>query len=387
MNPATTLSMLRTWMIVAAIFVMSETVEAQTAPTITRQPAAQKVAVGDPVSFQVVASGPAPVSYQWRRNGVAIGGATAATLTIPAAQLADAGGFFVVVSSGPGSTTSETAVLTVVAPPRIANLSIRTGAGAGAQTLIVGVTAGAGTGRLPALVRGIGPSLAQFGVVDALPALRLSVFAGETLVTSNEGWGGTAEIAARAQQAGAFALSPTSQDAALLTDWSAGGFTVQITGQRGATGVALAEVYDTTAPEIVAGGTALRLVNCSARAQVNAGDGILIAGFTIAGEVPKRILVRGVGPGLKPFGVADALVDPLLTVYDAKRQLVAFNDDWGKATEDLRAAFARVGAFALPEGSLDGALVVSLAPGSYTAQVAGFAAGTGVGLVEIYELP
>jgi hypothetical protein len=66
--------------------------------------------------------------------------------------------------------------------------------------------------------------------------------------------------------------------------------------------------------------------------------------------------------------------------------LLQGNDDWGGTTE-LSAAFGAVGAFALPTGSRDAALLVTLPPGSYTAQVSGVTNTTGVALVEIYELP
>jgi hypothetical protein len=158
-----------------------------------------------------------------------------------------------------------------------------------------------------------------------------------------------------------------------------GSYTVQISGVTG-TGIALAELYD-TAPAIGA-----RLANVSARAQVGTGGGILIAGFAISGNVPKQVLIRGVGPALAGFGVAGTLTDPRLDLYRGTT-VVQSNDNWGGGTA-LTAAFSRTGAFALSNAaSRDAALLVTLAPGSYTAQVSGVNSTTGVALVEVYEVP
>jgi hypothetical protein len=178
--------------------------------------------------------------------------------------------------------------------------------------------------------------------------------------------------------AGAFALPAGSADAALLRAVPAGPYTMQIAGT--ATGIALAELYDTDA----AGRS--RLVNVSARAQVGTGAGILIAGFTISGNVPRRVLIRGVGPGLAPFGVTGALANPALAIYRGSA-VVADNDDWGGG-DTLATAFRAVGAFALPSASSrDSALLVTLNPGSYTAQLTGVNNTTGVALIEVYEAP
>jgi hypothetical protein len=104
----------------------------------------------------------------------------------------------------------------------------------------------------------------------------------------------------------------------------------------------LVEMYDVT------GGTSARLINGSARNIVGTGDNILIAGFNISGTGTKRLLIRGIGPGLAQFNVSGTLADPLLKVYDSNNVLVAVNDTW---TRSLAATFSAVGAFALPAGS------------------------------------
>src|SRR5207302_6862070 len=83
-------------------------------PTITTRPASQTVSVGQRATFTVTAAGTAPLSYQWQKNGTAIGAATAASYTTPATTAADNGNqFTVVVSNAAGSLTSNAASLTV----------------------------------------------------------------------------------------------------------------------------------------------------------------------------------------------------------------------------------------------------------------------------------
>ncbi|MBM3852049.1 MAG: hypothetical protein FJ399_02730 [Verrucomicrobia bacterium] len=258
---------------------------------------------------------------------------------------------------------------------RLVNLSIRTNAGTGSQTLIVGFVLG-GSGSRQLLIRGIGPTLGSFGVTGALADSTVQLFSGETSVAANDNWGGTAAIREAAASVGAFALADTSRDAALLQTLSAGGYTAQI---GGGTGVALVEVYE------VGSATAPRLANVSARTQVGTGAEILISGFVIAGQSSKTVLLRAVGPGLAPFGVTGVLADPKLDVYSGST-LVQTNDNWG-GTSALSTAFTQVGAFALPANSQDAVLLLTLQPGAYSAQVSGVNSGTGVALIEVYEMP
>jgi kumamolisin len=148
-------------------------------------------------------------------------------------------------------------------------------------------------------------------------------------------------------------------------------------------------------------GTAVstRLANISARAEVETGSNILIAGFYVSGPAgtTKQVLVRGVGPALGAFGVSGALSNPVLGVYDSSSALIASNTGWnnglfaGSSTSaaTFRTATATdmtsAGAFALTQGAADSAMVLTLPVGSYTVQVSG-ASGTGVALAEVYEL-
>jgi hypothetical protein len=132
-----------------------------------------------------------------------------------------------------------------------------------------------------------------------------------------------------------------------------------------------------------------RMLNVSSRAQTGSGASAHIAGFVVAGPKPKQLLIRGVGPTLASFNVAGALTDSVLTIANSAGQLIATNDDWGTNANlaDLGAATTAVGAFTLASGSKDSALLVTLDPGVYSAQVNGVGGATGISLLEIYEVP
>ena len=112
-----------------------------------------------------------------------------------------------------------------------------------------------------------------------------------------------------------------------------------------------------------------------------------MAGFVIQGVTRMRLLIRAVGPTLGAFGVSTPLANPRLTLY-RESAMVGANDDWSDAdASTIASAAAAVGAFNLPAGSRDAALVATLDSGSYSVQVTGVAGTTGVALVEIYEVP
>ena len=125
----------------------------------------------------------------------------------------------------------------------------------------------------------------------------------------------------------------------------------------------------------------------STRARVRTGEGLLIGGFVVRGPAYKRMLIRAIGPTLRTFGVGDVLLDPVLRIFSGQN-VIASNDDWSSSNGSVvAAASASVGAFALPAGSKDAALLVTLPPGPYTVEVSGKGNTEGVALLEIYEVP
>jgi sugar lactone lactonase YvrE len=356
---------------------------------------------GGPVILAV--NGGDAASYQWLKDGNPIAGATRGELMIADIAESDSGQYSVrlamrtgdtdvtepfKLSIGAGATPppTDTSPPVVTPPPvvlapasRIVNLSIRASVGSSDSALTVGFVVN-GNG-MPLLVRGVGPGLAGFGVDSPLSSPKLALYNGQRTIGVNEKWDGAADIAAAAARLGAFALAVNSLDTALLTTVDSGAFTVQCTAANDASGTALVEVYD-------AGSAAsCRLVNVSARSQVRGNEEVMIAGFSISGTTPRRVLIRAIGPGLRQFGVTDALADPELRVVAAsENRVVASNNDWS-GTSALDVAFASVGAFSLVNDSHDAALLESLAPGTYSVVVSGVANGSGEALVEIYELP
>lgn len=360
-------------------------------PAITAPPQSHQVIAGTAATFSVSATG-GGLSYQWKRNGIAITGATTSNYTAADIGASATGDYTVDVINSAGSITSAPATLRIVTTGdvgRITNLAIRSQAGTGAQTLIVGVAiGGSGTaGSKPVLIRGAGPTLTAFGVTGALADPKLELYnSANAKISENDDWGGNAQVGAVGGQVGAFAFgNATSKDAALYNPtFASGTYSVWITGATGGTGVALAEIYDAT-PNASYTSTTPRLTNVSARTQVGTGGDILIAGFSISGQTSKTVLIRAVGPTLAAFGVPGALNNPKLELFSGS-SLINENDDWGGAAS-TSSAFFSVGAFALPTNSRDAVLLVTLAPGSYTAQVSGVGGTAGVALVEVYEVP
>jgi hypothetical protein len=282
-----------------------------------------------------------------------------------------------------GTTTQFAGLVTTTTrTDRLVNLSSRVRISGGDSVLITGFVIG-GTVPKQVLIRGIGPALTGFGVGGALANPKLKIYRGVTMVTENDDW--TADTAASFSRVGAFGLTAGSRDAALVATLEPGAYTAHVS-DGGAAGVALAEIYDAS---VNPAGEYQRLINISTRGEVTAGEGALIGGFVVTGNSPKRLLIRGVGPGLAAFGVGGVLADPRLRVY-RNADLQAENDNWSTvAAEGTASADAarEAGAFALAAGSRDSALIVTLAPGAYTAQITGAdGAGTGVALIEVYEL-
>lgn len=276
---------------------------------------------------------------------------------------------------------------------RLANISTRGQVKTDARKMIAGfVISGSGTKQV--LIRAIGPTLGDFGVPGSLENPLLEIFkAGESIsFTGNDDWGTLDEtlVSSTTSRLGGFALSQGSEDSVLLLDLGPGGYTAQVSGVAEGIGVGLVEVYDGDDPAL--GELTADIVNISTRGEIGTASDVLIAGFVINGTVPKRVLIRGIGPTLGAFGVPDTIEDPRLELFAAKdgAGAPAFmnNDNWeGLDGLAIAAAAAVVGGFPLETGSKDAAILIWLEPGVYTATVSGVNDGTGIGLVEVYEMP
>lgn len=262
---------------------------------------------------------------------------------------------------------------------RLVNIATRAAVGGAAGTPIPGfVLSGGGTKSI--IVRAVGPTLSNFGVSGVLADPRLSIVSGNATIATNDNWlvGDGAAMTA----AGAFNLTAGSKDAAAVAALGAGSYSAPIVAADSGSGVALVEIYD-GAPL-----SGVSLVNASTRAFVGTGDSVLIPGFVVGGTGTIRLLMRAVGPTLGAFGVSGTLADPTITLFRGATAL-ATNDNWSTAVNatEVSSAGAAVGAFALPAGSRDAALLATLAPGSYSAVVSGVGNTTGTALVELYVVP
>ncbi|MGA2690738.1 MAG: immunoglobulin domain-containing protein [Opitutaceae bacterium] len=353
--------------------------------SIVLQPVPVSTTVGGAAAFNVAVTGDASITYQWRKNEAPIAGATSPSFTILDVQTSDAGTYDVEVANGFSATISfptPLLVTPVASPSRLTNVSARGFSGVANQTLIIGFVIG-GTGTESALVRAVGPTLSTFGVTGVLADPQLVLFSSASLpIASNSGWGGTAALAAAFAQSGAFALPAASLDAAVLTSLTPGQYTAEVHGANGATGVVLLEAYD----ESTGSAPSAHYSNVSARGLAGTGPNVLTVGFVITGTSSTTILIRGIGPSLTAFSVAGAMADPQLTVLDSNQNVVGFNDRWG-GTAALQAAFNAVSAFPLPTTSADSAVLVTLSPGTYTAQVNSAGGSSGIALLEMYQMP
>ncbi len=173
------------------------------------------------------------------------------------------------------------------------------------------------------------------------------------------------------------------------------------TTQTGNYTVVVADAYNSVSSNagVVTVNVATHPINISSRAYVGAGFQVLVAGFFVEGQTSETILIRGVGPTLSQQNITGVLASPQLTLYDSSGTVIATNTGWCNAPAAgpstvaagvqpaTAAIFSKVYAFALPSGSADCALVVTLPPGGYTAQVSGIGAAAGVSLVEVYDIP
>jgi hypothetical protein len=235
------------------------------------------------------------------------------------------------------------------------------------------------TGSIPkhVILRAIGPSLTSVGIVDVLadPVMELHGPAGFVTIT-NDNWRDTQE--AEIQATG---IPPTNDlESAIVVTLNSGAYTAIVRGKNNTAGVALIEIYDLNE------GVDSKLANLSTRAFVSTGDNIVIAGFLLSQHgLLDRIVVRGVGASLAPgfFPVSAVLADPTLDLRDSNGTRLVLNNDW--QDDPVQAAEITADGLALTNAHESG-IAVTLAPGPYTALLTGQLGGTGIGLVEIYDL-
>src|ERR1700674_2504822 len=275
-----------------------------------------------------------------------------------------------------GAMVSQQFTVNVVAAPgRLVQLSTRMQVGTGDNALIGGfIMRGPSPKRL--MIRGIGPSSGLNGAL-ADPVLELHDGTG-AIIATNDNWGD----AANKQDIIDTGIAPNSpNEAAILitvaSDPNTANYTAIVRGANNTTGLGLVEVYDLDS------GPGSTLLNISTRGQVNVDPNALIGGFFVGGTDSKKILVRAIGPSLPPANVPNPLADPILELRNGSGTLIDQNDDWGSSPNKTAIQNSGVA----PTNSKESAVLQTLAAGPYTAIVRGVNNGTGVGSVEVYQLP
>jgi phospholipase/lecithinase/hemolysin len=258
-------------------------------------------------------------------------------------------------------------------PGKAVNLATRLFVDTGERVAIAGFIV---TGDISkkVLIRGIGPSLAANGVPGPLADPVLTLFDNTAAAQmSNDDWKSSPD-AAEIMNSG---IAPTDdRESAIIASLPPGSYTVSLEGKGGGTGNGLVEVYD------LASGSSSTLGNVSTRGFVGSGDNVMIGGVIIGSGENPIVVIRALGPTLAANGVAEALLDPTLELFDENGVSLAFNDDWkqGQAQSVIATQLA-------PGDDREAVIVAFTPPGNYTAVVRGKDDMTGVALVEAYRLP
>lgn len=350
------------------------TVMVQVAPNgaLTFSPAGVSIKPGDTVQWKWASKGMAhsvTSGVSGVRNNIFDSGLVKSDTFTFSHTFASAGTFpyFCLLHFDDGMTGT---VNVVAAVPQLTNISTRVQVLTGNDVAIAGFII-SGTEAKTVLSRGLGPTLTQLGVQGALPDPTLALLQNGTVLASNDNWKNTQQTAIQASGK----APPNDLESAIISTLSPGSYTAVMAGNNSATGVGLIELYD------LSPNPNSTLTNISTRGAVGVGSNVMIAGF-IAANANVDVLVRALGPTLTQFGIGNPLADPTLTLVNSNGQAVASNDNW-KNTQ--QAAIQATGL--APPNDLESAVVVSLAPGNYTAIVSGQGGGTGDGLVEVYKLP
>jgi hypothetical protein len=263
-------------------------------------------------------------------------------------------------------------------PARALNISTRLRVETGDRVMIGGfIITGSGSKRV--VLRGLGPSLSNFGVPDVLadPVLELRDASGGLLLT-NDNWQDNATD--QGSQLVALGLAPQySNEAAFVASLPSGdSYTAILTGKNGGTGVGLVEVYDTD------NSADSQLANISTRGFVQGGDNVMIGGFILGdSSLGTSVVVRGIGPSLSQFGLSNVLADPILELRDSNGMLLVRNDNW--QDDSVSAGHLATRGLA-PQNPLESGIFASLPAGAFTAVLVGKNGGSGIGLVEIYNV-
>jgi subtilisin family serine protease len=373
-------------------------------------------------------------------SSLAMGASSGATnmVTVPSSTpvgnyyvcaMADSGAAIAEGTAEGNNTLCSASTISVAASAatsgKLVNISTRARVQTGDNVMIGGFWI---TGTVPktVLIRARGGSLGGAPFVNnpstvlANPTMQL--YAGTTVIAQNNDWQSTdplclspASACGGVTQITATGLDPCqpnpgqtvappgcAQESAILVTVAPGGYTAIVSGVGGTSGMGLVEVFEVDT-------SAATLVNISTRARVQTGDNVMIGGFWIVGTTPKNVLIRARGGSLggAPFvnNPSTVLANPTMQLYSGTT-VIAQNNDW-QTTDPLCLSPATAcggepeitatgldpcqpnpsQTVAPPGCSQESAILVTLAPGGYTAIVSGVGGTSGMGLVEVFEVP
>ncbi len=278
-------------------------------------------------------------------------------------------------TASPSGTVSPSATPTATPIPgsQLVNISTRMRVEAGDNVLIAGFIV-QGNANKRVIIRGIGPTLGAFGIAGPLqdPTLELYESTSSTLLDANDNWPSHPRVGEIVTSQ----LAPANvSESALIADLAPGSYSAILRGKNNGTGVGLVEVYDLNPT-----GTA-KIVNISTRGFVLTAENVMIAGLIVTGSEPSQLVIRAIGPSLDAFGVPTPLADPFLEIHDGNGTIIQTNNNWRDNQEAVLQATGLA-----PGEDAESALLISAAPGSYTAIVKGADGGVGNGFVEVYKL-
>jgi hypothetical protein len=312
--------------------------------------------------------------------------ATATSTATPTATATATATPTATATATPTATATATATPTATAtatPGLVGNVSTRLPVGTGDNVLIEGfIVQGSVGSTKKILVRAIGPSLIPFGITDALanPALEIHDSSGATVATNND-WkvtqSGGLITGDQSGEINGSGLAPGNDlESAIIANLAPGSYTAVVSGVGNTTGTGVVDAYDISAA------SPAKLANIATRGLIQAGDKLMIAGFIVQ-DAPVKAVVRAIGPSLLAFGISNALADTTLQLRDQNGAIVRENDNW-KTDPQQAQELQTIGL--QPSDDLEAALIHTLAPGQYTAQVRGKNDTSGIGVVQVYFL-
>jgi uncharacterized delta-60 repeat protein len=276
--------------------------------------------------------------------------------------------------SGPPSTAELTIVDNdVSAPAKALNISTRLRAETGDNVMIAGFII-TGDASKSVVLRGMGPVLGSFGINDFLadPVVDLRGPGGPIVINNN--WKDTQ----RAQIEGTVFQPGDDRESVIMATLPPASYTAILTGNNNTTGVGLIEVYDNNSA------ADSQLANISTRGLVQGSNSVMIGGFILGGNSgSSRIAVRGIGPSLAQVGLSNVLTNPTLELHDGNGATLIANDDW--ETDSASAGQLSANGLA-PSSPKEAGIFASLPAGVFTAILAGKDGGSGIGLIEIFNL-